>query len=338
METTPNRIVAFCCLACAMAMVGCYIALSKPLALALPVFLLAWLRFLIGAVAMLRWLKKPPQEPPMPRRIKRLLFLESFIGNFLFTLCMIVGITLTSAASAAVIMSSIPAVVALMSWVLLKERIGLRLWIAVACGAFGIGLLALAGAPGQAQAPLSGLAGPQSSASAWLGNALVFCAVLCESFYSVNAKKLAAALSPKRISALINLWSLALMTPFGVRAALHFDFGSVDAGIWLLLVLYALTASVFSVWLWMTGQKSLPAAQAGIFCVLLPISAVLTGVLALGETLGAWQIAAFGSALAGIVLATLPERRPASAQESASADAPLPARTPARSSRYENPV
>jgi drug/metabolite transporter (DMT)-like permease len=302
MNILSSRIAAFACLASAMALVGSYIALSKPLALALPVFLLAWLRFIIGGVAMLGWLRKPPDEPALSGRTRRLLFLESFIGNFLFTLCMIAGITLSSAVSAGVIMSSLPAVVALMSWALLKERVGLRLWMAVACGAFGIGLLALAGPPA---AP--GHAAPSAS-SAWLGNLLIFCAVLCESFYSVNAKKLAAVLSPKRISALINAWSLALMTPFGIHAALHFDFAVVDAGIWLLLVLYALTASVFSVWLWMTGQKSLPAAQAGIFCVLLPISTVLTGVLALGESLSGLQIAAFAMALAGIVLATLPER------------------------------
>ena len=299
MKNISSRIAAFACLACAMALVGCYIALSKPLALALPVFLLAWLRFIIGGIAMLGWLRKPADEPALSGRTRRLLFLESFIGNFVFTLCMITGITLSDAVSAGVIMSSLPAVVALMSWALLKERVGLRLWVAVACGALGVGLLAPAGSPAAAS---------PAAPSAWLGNLLIFCAVLCESFYSVNAKKLAAVLSPKRISALINLWSLALMTPFGIRAALHFDFAAVDAGIWLLLVLYALTASVFSVWLWMTGQKSLPAAQAGVFCVLLPISTVLTGVLALGESLSGLQIAAFAVALAGIVLATLPER------------------------------
>ncbi|MEO6293646.1 MAG: EamA/RhaT family transporter, partial [Burkholderiaceae bacterium] len=37
-----------------MSLVGSYVALSKPLSMALPVFLLAWLRFGIGGLAMTR--------------------------------------------------------------------------------------------------------------------------------------------------------------------------------------------------------------------------------------------------------------------------------------------
>ena len=110
-----------------MSLVGSYVALSKPLAAVIPVFLLAWMRFGIGAMAMVRWLKKPPSEPPLTPQTKRLLFLESLFGNFLFTLCMMYGVSLTSAVYAGVIMASIPAVVALMSWSFLGERIGWRI-------------------------------------------------------------------------------------------------------------------------------------------------------------------------------------------------------------------
>jgi drug/metabolite transporter (DMT)-like permease len=77
-------------------------------------------------------------------------FLESFLGNFLFSICMLFGVSMTSAVSAGVIMASIPAVVALMSWAFLRERIGLRVWGAVACAALGIALLGLAKPEGEA--------------------------------------------------------------------------------------------------------------------------------------------------------------------------------------------
>src|SRR5690606_31221999 len=91
-----------------------------------PVFLLAWLRFGIGALAMLPWLRKPADEPPLARRTRALLFLESFLGNFLFSICMLFGVSLTTAVAAGVVMSSIPAVVAVLSWAFLRERIGAR--------------------------------------------------------------------------------------------------------------------------------------------------------------------------------------------------------------------
>lgn len=295
MRPSTQRLFAYACLALSMSLTGSYVALSKPLVAALPVFLLAWMRFGIAAVAMLPWLRRPADEPPISRRTRTLLFLESFLGNFLFSICMLFGVSLTSAVSAGVVMASIPAVIALMSWLFLRERISARMWLAAGCAVLGLALLAFS------------RSGPASAGGAaghyqWLGNLLVFGAVLCEGFYAVIGKKLTGSLTPKRISALINLWGFTLMTPFGLYFAIGFDFGAVPVGIWLLLVFYALAASMGTVWLWMTGAQYLPASQGGIFTVMLPISAALVGVLALGETLSGLQMLAFGIALLGIVL------------------------------------
>ncbi|HZF85271.1 MAG TPA: DMT family transporter [Burkholderiaceae bacterium] len=302
-SAAPPRLLAYGCLALSMSLVGSYVALSKPLAAAFPVLLLAWLRFGIAALAMPHWLRRPADEPPMTRRTRGLVFLESFLGNFLFSICMLFGVSLTSAVSAGVIMASIPAVVAIASWLFLGERITRRIAAAITCAALGIGLLALTPHHG-------GTGGSAADRSApWLGNLLVFCAVLCEAAYAVIGKSLTGRLGPKRISSLINLWGFTLSTPFGIWFALRFDFAGVSAGLWLLLVLYALAASIWTVWLWMTGLRSVPAAQAGVFTVMLPVSAALVGVLVLGEPLSATQIAAFGMALVGVVLATWPSRR-----------------------------
>ncbi|MGJ7542573.1 DMT family transporter [Variovorax sp. LT1R16] len=299
----PRRLLAYGCLALSMTLVGTYVALSKPLVAAFPVLLLAWLRFGIAALAMPHWLKRPTDEPPMTRRTRGLVFLESFLGNFLFSVCMLFGVSMTSAVSAGVIMASIPAVVAVASWIFLRERIGWRIGLAIGCAAVGIGLLALS--PAHASAPTDA----PRSAMPWLGNVLVFCAVLCEAAYAVIGKSLTGRLGPKRISSLINLWGFVLSTPFGIWFALRFDFAAVGTGTWGLLVLYALAASIWTVWLWMTGLKHVPAAQAGVFSVMLPVSAALVGVLVLGESLGGAQILAFAAALAGVVLATWPARR-----------------------------
>ncbi len=297
-----SRPVAFGCLALSMSLVGSYVALSKPLTAALPVFLLGWLRFGIAGIAMLPWLKKPADEAPMSRQTRWLVFLESFVGNFMFSICMLFGVSMTSAVSAGVIMAAIPAAVAVLSWIFLREQIPLRVWGAVACAMGGIGLLAWSNSGATHAA--------QSSAGdhAWLGNLLVFCAVLCEAAYAVIGKKLSGVLSPRRISSLINLWGFLLMTPMGIYWALKFDFASVHGGSWLLLIFYSLAASVWTVWLWMTGLKGVPANLAGIFTVMLPVSATLVGVLVLGEKLSGMQLVAFAIATVGVLLATLPSR------------------------------
>ena len=300
--------MAYACLAASMSLVGSYVALSKPLVAALPVFLLAWLRFGIGGAAMLHWLKKPVGELPMTRQTKRLLFLESFLGNFLFSICMLFGVSMTSAVAAGVVMATIPAAVAVMSWAFLGERISLRTWAAVVCAVLGVTLVSLS--KQELLTPVSkALEADFYQENALVGTFLLLAAVLCEAAYAVIGKKLVGTLSPKRITALINLWGLALVTPLGLWAAWRFNFSSVQTSSWLLLVFYSLAASVWTVWLWMTGLKTIPAGQAGVFTVFLPVSAAAVGVVFLGESLSGMQAVAFGVALLGVVLATLPGNR-----------------------------
>ena len=304
MSTRFQKPLAYACLALSMTLVGVYVALCKPLVAAIPVFLLAWLRFGIAAVAMASWMKKPADEAPIDRRTRVFLFLESFLGNFLFSICMLYGISMTSTVSAGVILSAIPATSALMGWYFLKEKMSARLWLSVVLAATGLALLTLAKAPLQTSDAASALA----PVNMLLGNLLVFGAVLCESAFVVIGKRLSATISPKRIAAIINLNGFALSTPMGLYIAWQFDFGVVSLTAWGLLVFYALAASVWMVWLWMTGLKTIPASQAGVFAVMLPLTTALIGIAGFGESFSALQALAFGLALLSLVLATLPSR------------------------------
>ncbi|MCL4746418.1 MAG: DMT family transporter, partial [Burkholderiaceae bacterium] len=115
-----------------MALVGVYVALSKPLTAAIPIFLLAWLRFGIAAVVMLPWTIPPIRQRTISPGEWRALFLQSLFGNFLFSIFMLYGVSMSSATAAGVILATLPAVVAVLSWVVLRERLARRVWVAVA--------------------------------------------------------------------------------------------------------------------------------------------------------------------------------------------------------------
>ena len=285
---------AYACLAASMALVGSYVGLSKLLVAVFPVLLLAWLRFGIAAVAMAHWVRRREGDAPLSPRDRVLLFWESFLGNFLFSICMLYGVALTSALAAGVTMAAIPAAVALMSWLFLGERISGRVAAAIACAALGIALLAFA------------RGGDASLAASPWGYALLLAAVLCEASYVVIGQRLTGPVSARRISAIINLWGLALVTPFGIWQAWSFDFSAVQPPTWVLLVFYAVAASMVTVWLWMKGLQHVPSARAGVFTVMLPVSAALVGVLVLGERFGMAHVAAFALAMLGLLLATWP--------------------------------
>ena len=304
---TPWR--AYLCLAGSMALVGSYVGLSKLLVAAFPVLLLAWLRFGIAAVAMAHWVRRTPGEARLSQHDRRLLFWESFLGNFLFSICMLYGVMLTSALAAGVTMAAIPAAVAVLSRVFLGERIRPRILGAIACAALGIALLAWARGGDSSDSSGDGNEnGAATAASTW-GYALLLVAVVCEASYVVIGKRLTGNVSPRRISALINLWGLALVTPFGLWQAWSFDFASVNLPMWALLVFYAIAASMVTVWLWMQGLRQVPSSQAGVFTVMLPVSAALVGVAVLGEHVSAAHGVAFALALGGLLLATWPEKK-----------------------------
>ena len=290
--------LSFLSLASAMALVGAYVGLSKLLVVVFPIFLLAWLRFGIAAVAMITWVRPAPNEPPLGAHDRRLLFLESFLGNFLFSICMLYGVAHSSAVTAGVIMAAIPGVVALLSFVFLRERIAPRVLMGIACAVAGIALVSVVKADRSA------------SADSPLGTLLLLGAVVCEASYVVIGKRLTGSVSPRRISAIVNLWGLALVTPLGLWQALHFGYAAVRPASWALLLFYAIAASMATVWLWMTGLRHVPASSAGVFTVFLPITAAAVGVLLLGEHFSAVQGVAYGVALAGVVLATWPSRTP----------------------------
>lgn len=298
---------AYACLAASMALVGSYVGLSKLLLAVFPVFLLAWLRFGIAAIAMLGWLPRRAGETALSRHDRQLLFWESFLGNFMFSICMLYGVLLSSAVAAGVVMAAIPAAVAVLSRLFLHERISPRVMAAIACAVAGIAALAL-GHPGRDE-------GATAGAHQTLGHALLVGAALCEASYVVIGKQLAGQVSAKRISALINLWGLVLITPLGLWQAGSHDFALVPVESWGLLLFYSLAASVATVWLWMRGLRQVQASRAGVFTVLLPVTSALVGVTVLHEPFSALQAMALALALAGLLLATWPSSSGGSAQD-----------------------
>ena len=278
-----------------MSLVGAYVALVKPLTALFPVFALAFLRFAIAAVALIPWSRRGASEPPLTRAESWQLFLQSFFGNFLFSICMLWGVALTSATASGLVMGALPVVVALFSSALLRERLTRRLVLAVACAGAGIALVQLA-------RPAS------SSGASWLGDALVFAAVCCEALYVVIGKRLAATRTPMRVSAWINLWGLVLSAPLGLWQLVRIDLSAIAPRLWAYLLFYALAASVAAVALWMSGLRRTSAAFAGVFTVALPMSTTAIAVGVLGEQLTWLHTIALSCAVLAILLAAWPQR------------------------------
>ncbi|BCQ53881.1 DMT family transporter [Burkholderia gladioli] len=282
-----------------MLLVGSNVGIGKTIVVVVPVAILATLRFVIANAVL--W---PLWRPSKMRTVKRdewlNLFLQALFGTFLFTLLMLTGVQRTSAVAAGVITSTIPAVVALFAWIFLRERPDGRALLSIALAIVGVVAINLANghAPGAASAAGSSL----------VGNLLILGAVCCESFYVILSRRLTETLRPLDICAYTHLFGMLLMLPLGLLALPHFDYAAVPAGTWVLVVWYALSASIFSFCLWMIGIRHVPGSLAGVFSAVLPIAAAVYGIAFLGERPTLAHGFALACVVTGILLASLKPR------------------------------
>ena len=296
-----NRYALFLILS--MLFVGSNVGIGKSIVVFVPVAILAALRFVI-AIAVL-WPLFSPVKMRAVRRAEWLnLFLQAFFGTFMFTLLMLNGVQRTSAVAAGVITSTIPAIVALFAWLILREKPNGRALVSIALAIAGVVTINLA------NGTAGGAHGAGGTASGSLtGNLLILGAVCCESIYVILSRRLTQTLAPIDICAYTHLFGLCLMLPLGATALWHFDYASVPAGTWALVVWYGLSASIFSFWLWMKGIRHVPGSLAGVFSAVLPVAAAAYGIAFLGERPTLAHGIALACVVTGIVLASLRVKR-----------------------------
>ena len=286
--------VAHAQLALAMILVGANVGVAKLLAESLPIALIAFLRCVLACAVLwplARWLEGAPRPP---RAALKNLFWQAVFGTAIYNAGLLAGLRLTTALEGGLVLATLPAVVALGSFLALRERLLPRQWLAAG----------LAGA-GMAAITLARLGGDGGGSA--LGNALVFLGVCGEAAYVLLAKRIAGAVPVITASLWMQLFSAAVLLPFALPG--FSALGALAGGdlAWL-LVFHSLTASVLCLLLWYQGLKRVPAGIAGVFTAFLPASAAITAVLFLGEHFSAVHAAGFVLMLVSMLLATWPAR------------------------------
>jgi len=120
---------------------------------------------------------------------------------------------------------------------------------------------------------------------------------------------LSGKITPVQMTAAINVISFILFLPFAVWEGLLFNWGSVPASIWGLILYYAITASVLSFFLWYKGVAKVEASKAGLFTGMMPISAALVAILFLNERFTWMHAIGMSLVLASIFVGTLRIRK-----------------------------
>ncbi|HLZ59716.1 MAG TPA: DMT family transporter [Ktedonosporobacter sp.] len=282
-----------------MILIGSSIVTGKMIVGHIPIFIIAALRFALASALLLPLLLLRERKFPIIKRSDYgLLFLQALTGVFLFNVCSLYGLRLTSAAIGGIITSTMPIIVGLLSLLFFSEKITLRKSVGIIVTFLGVLIVNVA---------TSSPAGGTSGGNMLLGNLLMFAAVIGEALYTILGKAVSPRVSPLATATLMSLLGFFMFLPFSAVEAIYFDFSQVSMQAWLAIV-YLAIATVIAYYLMFYGISRVSASTAGIFTGLIPISTVFLSYVILGEPVSWVHWVATLCVLIGIGCSTFPVR------------------------------
>jgi drug/metabolite transporter (DMT)-like permease len=139
------------------------------------------------------------------------------------------------------------------------------------------------------------------------GDLLMVSAAILWSIYTVGGRQLVMHYGALRVTA----WTLWAGTPFlvliGVPSLLRTDFSAVSMGSWLGVAYAGLLAIGVAYLLWYRGVQRIGTSRTAVYSNLVPLTALVTAWIWLGEVPSGVQIAGAAVILAGLWLAQSPE-------------------------------
>ncbi len=275
---------------------GINIILGRMLAPTCPILLLLLIRFLIGfnIVAIYLCFRSARQLYQEVKELQRrdwvVLFLQALCGGFLFNTLTLYGLQYVNATTASIVNSTIPAFVALFSFLILKEVLTRYKMFAISLASIGILLLSI-----------ENTTLPTSSIDLF-GVLCIFLAIIPGALFIVLGKMLKASLNPLTVTAFINLLNALLFFPLVFNRGLTFNYSWVT---WFQIFLYGISGSVLFFVFWYRGLALVTANTAALFVGIMPISTSILAYFILDESLSGFEVLGMFCVIVSIFIGTL---------------------------------
>ncbi|STX28674.1 transmembrane protein [Legionella beliardensis] len=278
----------------AQIMVGLNIVLSKKLVNDIPTLLLINIRFALASIILLplHWLT-PAKEKSLVHHLSLLnnkdwyfIFGQALSAGVLFNLFMLLGLHTTDANVAGIITSTLPAIIAIMSFIFLKEKLSAKIGFCILFATLGLIVIA------------TEKFNHLSKAHSFLGDLVIFVALLPEAAYYVLYKMHISRLPVFLISAVMNGINAIVLLPFSLFEITHIP--NISANHWLILSSLGISTSLFYIF-WYFGSQRVDGIMASLSTAVMPIGTVIFAWLLLGEQLTNIQFFGMGLVISSIV-------------------------------------
>lgn len=227
-------------------------------------------RFIISSLLLWLILRVAERGVASSREGLTTLIVLGVVGNTLYQLLFTVGLDRTAATNSALILSTVPTVVAVFAGALGLERITRRMWWGIVLGTLGVVLVIATRGVGFQLGTL-------------VGDLLTVLAVLCWAGYTVGLRKVPAGISPLRVTTITTIAGTPGLVLAGLPGMVQLDWGAVDLEAWGGLWYAAVLSLVVAYLLWNRSVKAVGGTRTAIYMCVTPLFAVIGAWLLLGE-------------------------------------------------------
>lgn len=213
------------------------------------------------------------------------------IGAAVFTLHFIIqigGLVTTTATNTGWIIAITPLVLAVLSFLVLRERLGWRAVAGIALAILGVLVLVSRGSLGQ-------LGSLQTT-----GDWLVLASTVTWSVYTVVTRSLTRRRNPLAVTFAILLCAAGFTAPLVFVAGDLSGVPSLSAQAWVALLYLAVAGTALAQAFWQVGVAKIGATRAGLYLYLEPLATLALAVPMLGEPFGLFTVAGGGLILLGV--------------------------------------
>jgi drug/metabolite transporter (DMT)-like permease len=236
-------------------------------------------RFLFAALGLLPTILIKPRRPGLNRKEWGLLLLASFLGIPVQFLLQFWGLSLTTVSHAALMVGTMPVILAVGATIFTHERLDWKGWLALAGSTSGVALITLSGTHGRT---------PHGPSLA--GDMLVVLSLVLALGWVLLNRHLMHGHSAMVVTAYGTISGFLMLAVWVAIANGAPPVHGISARVWFALVASGLLCTAATTFLWNWGIHKVPAARAGVFLNIEPALGSILGVELLGDRLGpaAW--------------------------------------------------
>ncbi len=212
-------------------------------------------------------------------------------GHFLYQLCFLGAVARTSVANSSLIVGASPVAVSLLAAAVGQERVSRLHWAGAAVSLSGVYLLVGAGAA-------------VSSESA-IGDVLMIAGVWCWAVYAVGSAPLLRRHTPIALTGYTMAIGSLFYLPVALPDLARLPWAAITPASWAALGYSAVFALFGAYIVWHTAIQRIGNVRTAMYSNLIPLSALATSVVFLGDRLSPRQALGAAAVLTGVALTRL---------------------------------